>query len=116
MINLLVGNVLYRIFITHNTFRHSTINEGHGLKSALKEGADFDIGIKAHNHKPHVEECVVRGEKRFLVSSGAYKGQDRYASRGGFPSTIGCTPGIMLDPELKSVIVNTDYNELKSFL
>jgi len=116
IINLLIGAVMYRIFITHNTFRNSTINEGHGLKSALKEGQDFDIGVRAHNHKPHTEDCVVRGERRFLVTAGSYKGQDRHASKAGYSPTVGCTPGILLDPETRSIIVNADYRELKDFV
>ena len=108
--------VLYRIYITHNTCRNSTINDGHGLRSALKEGIDFDIGIRAHNHKPHTEDCVVRGERRFLVTAGYYKGQDSLATKGGYPATIGCTPGILLDPENRSIIVAADYREMKDFL
>jgi len=116
IINLVLGAVNYRIFITHNTYRNSTINDGHGLRSVLKEAEEFDIGIRGHVHKPHVEDCVVRGETRYLVTCGTYKGQDRFASKGGFPRTVGCTPGILLDPEIKEIVCSIDYRRLIEYL
>lgn len=115
-INLKVNDIDYRIFMTHNTYRNSTINEGHGLRSALKEHGDFDVGVCAHAHKPFVETFVLRGEKKWIMRCGAFKGQDRHASKGGFPPTYECTPGFILNHDKKDVIMDIDYTKLLEYL
>jgi hypothetical protein len=115
-VNLKVGEVDYRLFVTHNTFRTSTINPGHGLRSALKEHGDFDVGICAHVHKPHIETFVLRGQKRWIMTCGAFKGQDRHGSKVGYPPLLNCTPGFILDNEKREITMNIDYKELVKYL
>jgi hypothetical protein len=107
---------VYKIFTTHNTFRNSTLNDGHGLKWILREHCGFDIGIKAHNHKPHLEEFILRGKTRYIIGCSSYKGQDRHSSKEGFPPTKLLVPGILLHPKRKEIIGNIDYRELKDYL
>ena len=116
IVRLTVGDVPYKLFVTHNTFRNSAINDGHGLKWVCREHLGFDIGIKAHNHKPHTEEFILRGRRRYLVSCGTYKGQDRHGSKKGFPQTRLEIPGILLHPKKKEAILNIDYRELIKYL
>lgn len=116
LIHLKVGNITYDIFVTHNTYRNSTINPGHGLASVAKEGVDFDIGVGAHVHKPHFEQRVIRGELKTLVIGGAFKGQDRYASKSGFPPLLGITPGFILNPVQKQVLGHMNYKEAFKYL
>ena len=116
LINLKVGDVTYRILVVHNTFRNSTLNPGHGLRSVAKEGVDFDIGIGAHIHKPHFEQFVLRGELKTIMICGTFKLEDRHASKEGFPPLLSCTPGIILNPKEFEVIGHIDYRKLVKYL
>jgi len=115
-INLKVGDVVYRIYVTHNTINNSASNDGHGLRWVCRETGGFDIGIKAHNHKPYVEDFVMRKKRRYGMSCGAYKGKDRYGSKRGYSPLKLEVPGIILSPDEKEVIMNIDYRELVDYL
>lgn len=116
IVHLQVGDIMYNLYVTHNTKRNSSINDGHGMRWVCREIYGFDLGIKAHNHKPHVEDFIQRGERRYIVSCGAYKGMDRYASKGGFAPSKLEVPGILLNPKRKEIITNIDYRELVKYL
>jgi len=115
-INLKVGNIVYKLFVTHNTISNSRMNEGYGLKWVCMRGGGFDIGIQAHKHTPHVEDFILRKKRRYLVTCGSYKGKDRYGSKKGYPPLKLEIPGIILNPESKEVIQNIDYRELIPYL
>lgn len=113
---LKVGDILYKIYVTHNTQNNSRLNDSHGLKWVCRDDIGYDIGIKAHNHKPNVEEFVLRRKKRYGVSCGSYKGVDRNASKKGYPRVRLEIPGILLHPKEKEVILSMDYRELVKYL
>ena len=115
-INLKVGKIVYRLFVTHNTISNSKLSEGHGLKWACMRHGGFDIGIQAHKHTPHVEDFIMRKKRRYLVTCGSYKGTDRYGSKKGYPPLKLEIPGIILNPNEKEVIQNIDYHELIPYL
>jgi len=115
-IRLKVGNVTYKLFVTHNTINNSRINEGHGLKWVCMRGGGFDIGIQAHKHTPHVEDFILRKKRRYLLTCGSYKGPDRYGSKKGYSPLKLEIPGIILNPDEKEVIQNIDYRELVDYL
>lgn len=116
LIHLKVGDITYDVYVAHNTYRNSTINPGHGLAAVAKEGVDFDIGIAAHVHKAHFEQRIIRGELKTIVIGGAFKGEDRHASKSGFPPLMGVTPGIILSPSEKKVIGHIDYKKVFQYL
>ena len=116
IINLKIGVVDYSIYVKHKTWRNSTINLGHGSKSIIKENADVDIVISAHNHTPYIEECIIRGKKRYFVKCGPFKGEDNFSSRTGFPPTSHKTPGLLLDPLKKEVMLDSNYKNLIKYL
>lgn len=116
LIHLQVGEINYDIYVTHNTQKNSSLNHGHGLKWVCRETCDFDVGIKAHNHQPHVEDFIMRKQRRFIVSCGTYKGKDRYGSKQGFPPLKLDIPGILLHPTKKEIITAIDYKELIKYL
>ena len=93
-----------------------SLNEGHGLKWVCMKHGGFDVGVQAHKHRPQVESFVMREKRRHLVTCGAYKGQDRYGSKKGYPPLRLEIPGIILNPEVKEVITNIDYRELVQYL
>jgi len=115
-IKLKVGKVSYKLFVTHNTFNNSALNEGHGLKWVCMKHGGFDIGIQAHKHRPQIEEFIMRSKRRHILACGAYKGQDRYGSKKGYPPLKLEIPGIILNPETKEVIPHIDYRELVQYL
>ena len=116
IIRLTIGDITYKLYVTHNTLRNSGGNDGHGLKYVCREDVGFDIGIKAHNHKPHIEEFIMRRKRRYVLSCGTYKGQDRYGSKRGYPHLRHDIPGILLHPKKKEAVLNIDYRELVKYL
>lgn len=115
-VNLTVGNVEYKMYVTHNTIDNSSRNDGHGLRWVCRETGGFDIGIKAHNHKPFIDDFIMRKKPRYAMGCGSYKGKDRYVSKRGYhPSTLEI-PGMILNPDEKEVIMNLDYRELVKYL
>jgi hypothetical protein len=115
-INLKVGNITYKLYVTHNTLYNSGLNEGHGLKHVFMKDGTFDIAIQAHKHRPQVESCVIRKQRVHLISCGSYKGEDRYGSKRGYPPLKLEIPGIILNPEIKEVITDIDYKKLVQYL
>lgn len=116
LINLKVGDILYKLYVTHNTQRNSGMNDGHGLKYVCAFDRGFDIGIKAHNHKPHIEEFIMRRKTRHILSCGTYKGQDRHGSKSGYAGLKLEIPGILLHPKKKEAILDINYKELIKYL
>lgn len=116
LIHLTVGDVLYDIYVTHNTYRNSILNPGHGLACVFKDIVDCDIAIGGHIHRPHFEQRVVRGKLRTISIVGSVKGEDRHASKSGFPPLLGCTPGFILNNKKKEVLGNINYKTLEKFI
>lgn len=115
-VDIILNGIKYRTFVIHNTFRNSSINEGHGLKWVCREHVSYDIAIKAHNHKAHVEEFFMRGKKRYAMACGSFKGQDRNGSKKGYPPTGRTTPGFLLNAKKKEIILDIDYRNLVKYL
>ncbi|MGD2249579.1 MAG: metallophosphoesterase family protein [Candidatus Methanofastidiosia archaeon] len=116
IINLKVGEVTYKIYVTHNTRRNSILNPGHGLACVFKDVTDADIAIGGHIHVPHFEQRGIRERTRTIMINGSYKGQDRFVSKRGFPPLVGVTPGMILFPDRKLVLGQIDYRNLDQFM
>jgi len=115
-VDIYLNGIRYRIFVIHNTFRNSTLNEGHGIKWVCREHVTYDIAVKGHDHVPHVEEFILRGKTRYSMSGAPWKGQDRYSSKKGFPGTLQTTPGFILNSKKKQIILDIDYRNLVKYL
>lgn len=114
-VNLTVGKVPYRFYVTHKA-GGGRKNPGNGLKDILFYHGDYDVAVSAHKHVPHAEEFIIRKKRRYIVSCGPYKGQDRNGSQAGYPPLKIDIPGILLDPEGRSITTNIDYRELVKYL
>lgn len=114
-VNLTVGNVLYKIYTTHKVGGGKK-SPGTGLKDVLFYHGDYDIAISAHKHQPHVEDFIMRKQRRYIVACGSYKGQDRNGSQQGYPPLKVDRPGILLNPKKKEIMTSIDYKELVKYL
>lgn len=113
---LYLNGIKYKLVVTHNTYRNSTLNEGHGLKWVCREHTGYDIAIKGHNHTAHVEEFVMREKNRYSMAGTAWKGQDRHASKNGYPDGGQTTPGFILDNKKKNIMLDIDYRNLVKYI
>jgi len=115
-VNLTVGDICYKIFNIHNTFRGSSLNDGHGLRWICREHWGYDIAVKGHDHRPYVESFFMRRKPRYTMGGRAWKGQDRHGSKKGYPPVGDTTPGFLLEPKKKKVILAMNYKDLVKYL
>jgi len=115
-VDIFLNGIRYRIFVIHNTFRNSSLNEGHGLKWICREHVTYDMAVKGHNHTAHIEEYVLRGKNRYSMAGNAWKGQDRHGSKQGYPKTGKTTPGFILNSKTKEFILDIDYRNLVKYI
>lgn len=115
-VDIYVNGIKYKVFVIHNTYRNSSLNEGHGLKWICREHVGYDMAVKGHDHTAHIEEFVLRGKNRYSMAGNAWKGQDRHGSKQGFPKTGQTTPGFILNTKKKQIIVDIDYRNLVKYL
>lgn len=115
-VDIYLNGIKYKLFVTHNTFRNSSLNEGHGLRWICREHVGYDIGIKGHNHTPYIEEFTLRGKIRYTMCGSAWKGQDRHGSKQGYPKVGKTTPGFILNSNKKQIIMDIDYRNLVKYL
>ncbi|MHA1368269.1 MAG: hypothetical protein ACTSRA_00950 [Promethearchaeota archaeon] len=103
-LNIVVGDVMYKIYARHKYRYNSSLNLTHSVKKMHDEHGPFDIGILAHHHAPAFEVCEKQGKKFLAICNGTYKGIDDYARKIGYrEGTIGCT-AIYLSPDRKAAV------------
>ena len=115
-VDIYLNGIKYKLFVIHNTFRNSSINEGHGLRWICREHVGYDLAIKGHNHTPYIEEFTQRGKVRYTMCGSAWKGQDRHGSKQGYPRVGRTTPGFILNSKTKEIIMDVDYRRLVKYL
>lgn len=113
---LYLNGIKYKLFVTHNTYRNSTLNEPHGLKWVCREHMGYDVGIKGHDHVPFVDEFILRGKTRYAICGSPWKGQDRHGSKVGYSPTVQTTPGIIFNGKKKAFLADIDYKNLVKYL
>lgn len=114
-VNLTVGDILYKFYTTHKVSGGKK-SPGTGLKDVLFYHGDYDVAISAHKHQPHVEDFIIRKQRRYIVACGSYKGQDRNGSQQGYPPLKVDRPGILLNPRKKEIMTSINYKELIQYL
>jgi len=113
---LYLNGIKYKMFVTHNTFRNSSLNEPHGLKWVCREHVGYDIAIKGHDHVPFVDEYILRSRIRYGICGSPWKGQDRHTSKVGYAPTVQTTPGVILNSKTKAFLADIDYKNLVKYL
>lgn len=95
-INCKLGSQKYRIYLRHRNYYHSNYNLGHGIKKSNDILGDFDIGVGAHHHIPHIEQCWHRGKRLSIVRCSSYKKYDRFTEKIEKCEAPMCTPCFIL--------------------
>ena len=115
-VKLYLNGIKYKLFVTHNTYRNSTLNEPHGLKWVCREHVGYDAAIKGHDHVPFVDEFILRNRIRYAICGAPWKGQDRHGSKVGYSPIIQTTPGIIFNGKEKAFLADIDYKNLVKYL
>lgn len=83
-INLKVGDVDYKVALTHKAKGHSEYNPFHPLVKLARKTMEFDIGLIGHRHTSNIAIQSVRGKQRAFLTVGSYKVEDRYSRQRGY--------------------------------
>jgi hypothetical protein len=117
LLNLTVGNQLYKIF-RHHRFRFSSyLHPAHAVIRMWEIGkTDFQIGVIEHHHSPHIEQFFRHGEHKIAVRCGSYKVTDPYAKEHGFYGVLSLVPTVVLDGRSRKMTPFLDLNDAIAFL
>lgn len=119
ILNLIIGNINYKVFMSHKVRGGSKNNPSIGLYNIAKESIDYDVGVTAHRHNPAVAMRPLRNKQIHMINCGSYKGLDMYARKSGYAPVLNSTPCFYLDSKKKKIVsfLNLDegleYMELK---
>lgn len=85
-----VGEQEYNITGTHRTLGSSIYNNAHGAMRLGKSAEGSDVVVIAHNHRKGIVQQPIKeygGKERVVtyVALGAYKSNDGYSKKLGFP-------------------------------
>jgi len=105
VVNLKVGEQIYRIALRHKYRFNSSYNPTHCPKQLVRfEYPNADIACVAHNHRAACEQLSHRDKDRIYVRPGSFKGPDRYARSLGFTDTGSAIPVVILWPDKRQML------------
>lgn len=105
LINLHVGEQLYKIAVRHKYRYNSSLNYTHTCKRLReKEYPDADIVCVAHNHVSAVEHLEHTDKDRLYIRPGSVKTPDRWTRSIGYSDSGSGLPIIMLWPDKRRML------------
>lgn len=117
LLNLKIGDIIYKVFRVHKSRFSSTLNPTHGVKQLWRTGEyDFDIGVCEHQHLVACEVFYGHGEEKLALRTGSYKIYDDYAMRNGFFGVRPENPTVVLYPSKKKMVGFLHMEEAIEFL
>jgi len=81
VLELEIGENIYKVYCDHNSRWWSSENICHGLKKTCRQHIDFDLGFGAHRHVPNAENTFIRGKMVKTCKVSSFKRPDRYIER-----------------------------------
>jgi len=117
ILNLIIGEQKYRIYVRHKYRRHSTDNETWGMLykfRKLKEPVDIMMG--AHHHHPVISSVFERGQLVYLCQGGSYKPYDRFIEHRDIVEGTPLMPAFLLRADRHEIIPFIDFNEIEDYL
>lgn len=113
-LDLTVGDVEYKIAMSHTFKGNSMYNPIHSLKrNAREENPECDLFFAGHNHKPGVGEDWESGKHRVYINSGSIQVHSGYAKRFHSLRSMPVYPCACLWPDKKKMEV---FSSVKSYL
>jgi len=111
VMNMTVGNITYKIYLSHKALGGSSYNPSHTLFRMCREKMAFDVGITAHKHTPGVAIQNILDVPVVVINGGTYKVIDTYANRAGYVQQPLSIPGFVLKGDTKKVIPFFDWRD-----
>lgn len=111
ILNLKVGQITYKVFMSHKVRGGSKRNPASGLFNIAMESIDFDVGVTAHRHNPAVTMRPLRDKQIHMINCGSYKGLDLFARKSGYAPVLNSTPCFYLDSKERKVVSFLDLEE-----
>jgi len=78
LLELEVGENLYKVYVSHKERYFAKANLTHGLKRHWREELDFDLGISGHRHRYDMEVFCEKGRTIKVLKCSGYKARDRF--------------------------------------
>jgi len=110
ILNLTVGDIPYKIFMTHK-ISGGVQNPSHGLFRKARENLDFDIGIAAHKHSPGIASQMIREKPVTAINCGTFKRVDGFARVLAITQQPMSIPGFYLNNKTKTIIPFLDWRD-----
>jgi hypothetical protein len=111
MLNLQVGDVMYRGHVGHKAGNgHSKYNPSHGLFHELRMDFTGDFVVAAHRHKAAIAMQFIRENIALAVNCGAFKKIDFYANKSFIQKPIR-VPAVYFDAKEKKMVPFIDYKD-----
>lgn len=117
IINIIIGEQKYRIYVRHKYRRHSTDNLLWGMLykfRKLKEPVDIMMG--AHHHHPDLRVAHDRGQKIYMLTGGSYKPFDRWIEHRDIDPGVPFMPAVILRADKHQIIPFLDFNDAIEYL
>ena len=110
LLKLNVGEIMYKIFMTHK-ISGGVQNPSHGLFRRARENLDFDIGVAAHKHSPGIASQMIRDKPVTAINCGTYKRVDGFAKVLAITQQPMSIPGFYVDSKTRTIIPFLDWKD-----
>lgn len=105
LLNIKVGEQLYRVCMRHQFRFNSTLNQTHTVKQLYRMGEhEFDIGCVGHHHEGAVESFLAKGEYKWACRPGSYQITSSYSRMYGFSKAKPTCPTFLIYPDRKEIV------------
>ncbi len=111
VLNLTVGKISYKLYLSHKIGGGSSYNPAHAMYRRAREMLDFDCGITAHKHTPAIAVQNIRQKDVTVINCGTYKKVGTFANKVGYIQQPLSIPGIYIDAEKRKIIPFFDWRD-----
>lgn len=117
MLQLTVGEQLYKIFRVHRSRFNSSFNLTHTVKRLWEFAPeDFDIGVSEHKHESTFEPFTRHGNEKLAIRTGTYNVGDDFARKFSIFGMRPEHPCVVLYPNKKRMIGFPNISDCVQFL
>jgi len=117
IINIILGEQTYRIYVRHKYRRHSTDNLCWGMLYKFRKLKDpVDIMMSGHHHILDVRTSYERGQKVYMLRGASYKPFDRFTEHKDIEPTPALMPAVLLRSDKHLIVPFADFRDIEGYL
>jgi len=117
IINIKVGEQLYKIYLRHKYKRHSTDNLCWGMLYKFRKLKEpMDVMMSGHHHSLDVRTAYDRGKEVHMLMGGSYKPYDRFTEHRDIDPAPALMPAVLLRADKHIAIPFWNFRDLEDYL